>query len=105
MTANSYGTWDGMFDFGSPATDVRDFIELTLDEHTDDYTVEYDVDAIEKDYRAAVNDALPDGVALVGDEFYGPDDDPDPELLNYEFPNLIGKIDLWAIAQRHIITR
>ena len=54
------------------------------------------------DYRAAINNALPDGVSLCGNEFYGPyhDDDCtwDGEL---NISEIIDGIDLAAIVDRN----
>lgn len=39
-----------------------------------DEAAEFDVDGIETTYRNAIDEVLPDGVELVGDELFGPDE-------------------------------
>lgn len=59
-------------------------------------------DRMVSDYRDAINDALPDGVSLIGDQFIGPyyaeDRTWDGEL---DIAAIVESIDLGAIVQRH----
>jgi len=60
-----YGTWQ---EHGDGELTVEDNIAAALGE----FAHEYDVPAIVAAYRKAINDALPPGVTLDGDLFYGP---------------------------------
>lgn len=61
-----YGTWTTRVD------DMSTSLEQTVVAALGSYASDYDTDAIAVEYRAAINDALPDGVTLSGDEFIGP---------------------------------
>lgn len=69
----------------------------------------FDTDAIESDYREAINAALPAGVSLAGDEFYGPaypaeqdfDGFDTDEHGDLDVKAIIEGIDLWAIIAKH----
>jgi hypothetical protein len=63
-TTTSYGTLQQYT--GDPS--VRVAIEYALADHAGDF----DMPAIEAEYRAALAGLLPEGVTLNGDEFYGP---------------------------------
>ena len=89
----SYGNWTIVEEF---SVSVEDTIGAALGAFAGDYNT----DAIAADYRAAINAALPDGVSLCGDEFYGPayaDELPD-------IKDIVEGIDFWAIAARHDTT-
>lgn len=60
---------------------------------------DFDIDGICVDYRAAINESLPDGVSLLGDEFYGPWPHVDVDLRA-----IVAGVDFWAIAERHDTT-
>lgn len=65
-TTTSYGTWQT---FTPGELSVRQGIEAALSSQLD----EHDLDAIESDYREAINTKLKDtGIVLSGDEFTGP---------------------------------
>lgn len=57
---------------------------------------------VASDYRDAINEALPEGVSLAGDDFYGPwyeaDYTWDGEL---DIAAIVKGIDLTAIIKRH----
>lgn len=61
------------------------------------------------DYRQAINDALPHGVALAGDEFYGPYYEADRDFQGYptdddgrlDIAAIVEDIDLGEIVDRH----
>lgn len=65
--------------------------------------------AIARDYRDAINAALPDGVSLCGDDFYGPyyeddrefDGHPVDEDGNLDIAAIIEGIDLEEIIDRY----
>lgn len=69
----------------------------------------FDLDAIVFDFRSAINDALPEGVSLCGNEFYGPyyeddqyfDDCPMTDDGVLDIATIINGIDLWEIIERH----
>lgn len=104
MTTTSYGTWNNRVD-GDALT-----VEQTIAETLGDAD-EYDIDAIAADYRTAINKALPEGVTLAGNDFYGPYYTEDatwgPELEDedgrLDIKAIVGNIDLWAIAAEHEI--
>lgn len=60
------------------------------------------LEKIAAEYRAAINEALPEGVSLCGDQFYGPyyDEDRawDGEL---DISEIIGGIDLFALVSKY----
>jgi hypothetical protein len=61
-----------------------------------DLADDFDVDALTDRYTAAINDALPDEIALVGANFIidGPDDE-----LGEVIRDAVGAADLWEIAK------
>jgi hypothetical protein len=84
-------------------------LEQDVCEALGDFTADYNVDAIEADYRQAINAALPEGVSLNGDEFYGPyyeadrrfDGHPTDEFGVLDITAIIDSVDFWEIAARH----
>ncbi|MCD5310866.1 helix-turn-helix transcriptional regulator [Kineosporia babensis] len=70
------------------------------------------VDAMAADYRAAINEALPDGVSLAGNEFYGPhapherawDGYPVTEDGDLDLAAIVEGIDLAPILERHDVS-
>lgn len=87
-TATSYGSWQV-----DNCLTVEDWVAVAVGEFADDY----DIDAIVSDLRGAINGALPDGVSLNGNEFYGPYyNQPD-----YDLDEILESIDFWAIVERH----
>lgn len=94
-TTTSYGTLHQHS--GSPWS-LRDGIEDALTGHAGDF----DVDAIEAEYRGALGELLPDGVTLNGEEFYGPH--PMPEDADVEIQAAIEELKgdrFWEIAGKH----
>lgn len=65
-TTRDYGTWNNHGDMSSVR--VEDSVAAFLNEFVDDY----DFDNLVAAYREAINKALPEDVALRGDNFYGP---------------------------------
>jgi len=105
LETTSYGTWNNRVDPRALT------VEQTIYETLGGYADEYDIDAIAADYRAAINEALPEGVALAGDEFIGPYYDKDatwgPELEKdgrLDIKAIVGSVDLWAIVAKHETT-
>ncbi len=88
-TTTSYGTWHNHTGEAS----LRGSIETALGADIGDF----DVDAIEEEYRAAVEARLPDEVTLHGDEFYVVSGG-DPQL---DMRKIIEAVDFWEIVQRH----
>jgi len=72
-------------------------VEGTVSSVLGSYASEYDEDAIAEDIRAAVNDALPEGVVLCGNSFIGEYD------VEVDFAGLLESIDIWEIASKHEI--
>lgn len=89
-TTTEYATWANLADELS----LREGIEAIED--ADDF----DLDAIEADYREAIDAILPDGVTLEGDQVYG----PYPIAADWDLDAVreaIREIDFWAIVERH----
>ena len=88
----SIGTWATVV--GSTYGSMTQDIAGDLGEYAEDH----DLDAIETDYRDAINAALPEGVTLAGDEFYGPAHEAiDRDAIR----EAVEGVDFWAIAERH----
>jgi hypothetical protein len=104
-TTTSYGNWTLVERY---SVSVEDGVAAALGDFAD----EYDVDAIARDYRAAINAVLPEGVSLNGNEFYGPYYGSDCDFTDYptdehgclDIKALVESIDFWEIAARHDIT-
>jgi hypothetical protein len=91
-TTTSYGTW---FHFvRTTSLGLRDLVDEVLGEHFDKATL----DAVETDYRAAINAALPEGVSLAGNEFYGPH--PLDWAKRDAIADAVESVDIWAILGR-----
>lgn len=91
MITTEYGTWAN----ATGTATVEDYVATALGEHGDDF----DAEAIAADLRAAVNEALPDGVALAGNLFFGPYDTPAEERPNLR--EVVEGVDFWEIVARH----
>lgn len=67
-----------------------------------DFAGDFDVDAIEAEYRSELGKLLPEGVTLNGDEFYGPHPKPEDadDAIQAAIEELKGDA-FWAIVQRH----
>ena len=100
-TTTPYGTWYNHTGSLSVENSVIDAVG--------DFGHQYDIDAIAEEYRQAVNDALPDGFYLSGDDFYAPfydadrhlDGHPTDILGNLDIGTIVEGIDLEAIMERH----
>lgn len=102
-TTTYYGTWNDRVEPHSANFSTSVYTALG------DFADDYDIDAIEADYRAAINDALPDGVSLCGDEFIGPAHDADCDFDGYptdeygrlDIKAIVESVDFWAIVAKH----
>jgi hypothetical protein len=112
-TMCSYGTWHNWMPSEgiSPDQCVSEAIGNDFDEDV--------IDAVTKDWKDAINAALPPEVSLCGDQFYGPYDDHDPHWTGYpvcttekwdaegepleslDIAAIVESVDFWAIVERH----
>lgn len=100
-TTTNYGSW---YNHTGEAT-VSASIAAAVAEFADDF----DLDAIESDYLDAIDEALPSGVGLSGDQFLGPAYEDDQDFDGYPLDDfgaldikaIIADIDLMAIVERH----
>lgn len=99
-TTTGYGTWANHGD--SHNLSVAATIEDAFGTFSSDG---YNVDAIEADYRDAIDTALESafpGLNLCGEDFYGPACDHCIEAWSTDqISDVIATIDLWAIIERH----
>lgn len=101
----SYGTWLTEVDRESTTVE-RTVLEAFGSEGPPDGV---DVDQLAADYREAINEALPEGVTLSGNEFYGPAEpaagQPDGYLLNrrgeLNVEAIVNDVDFWKIVGDH----
>lgn len=100
----SYGTWCTQVDRYSIS------VESSVNDAFGDFGPDdYDFDTIVDEYREAINAALPQSVALSGDEFLGPyyekdqdfDDYPTDEDGSLDIKAIVEDIDLWEIIERN----
>jgi hypothetical protein len=92
VITTEYGTWG---DVGESTVTVEEYVAGALGEHGEGY----DVAALAADFRKAVNEALPEGVTLNGNLFFGPHDvaaEDRPDLRE-----VVDSVDFWEIAGRH----
>lgn len=88
-----YAIWDDTIPGGRT---LRDTIDAVLGDSADTF----DVDAIEEDYRSAVNAELDDrGIVLAGEVFYGPY--PRPAEAREMIAGAVDAVDLGEILARH----
>jgi hypothetical protein len=91
-TTTSYGTWNNRVDSYSLTVE-----QSVVEAFGAEGPAGYDLDAIISGYRTAINNALPEGIVLAGDEFYG----PHPIDVDVDLKEIIEAIDLWAIIEQH----
>jgi hypothetical protein len=91
-TTTSYGTWAN---FGDGELTVEDNINSAVGE----YAADYDLPALTKAYREAINEALPGGISLYGNEFYGPH--PHVDGSGDEIRAVIAGTDFWGLASKY----
>lgn len=88
MTNRSYGTWH------TNTNGMLSTLEATVEQALDNWP-DIDQQQVCDAYRAAINEALPEGLMLCGDEFYGPADEPDEWDTHLRDKN--GRLDIAAI--------
>lgn len=98
-TTTSYGTWFEHTGWSGAAT-LRQGIETSLSS----YVADFDVDGIERESREQLAEALPDGITLNGDEFYGPAPRPENahELIQAAI-DATGGEEYWELVARHAL--
>ncbi|MGW3956235.1 hypothetical protein ACWEKM_36235 [Streptomyces sp. NPDC004752] len=102
--STSYGTWCNHGDRTNTSVEatVTDYIGGADAEWVERVESTGAFERMADDYRGAINEALPDGVSLCGDEFYGPYHDEDCSWDGeLDIKDLIEGIDLGAIVARH----
>lgn len=80
---------------GSNVSTITDLVAGALG----DYVDEHDVDGIEREYREALQAALPAGWTLAGEFIFAKLETRDAELDRAA----LDAIDFWAIAERHAL--
>ncbi|MGW1409410.1 hypothetical protein [Streptomyces sp. NPDC002403] len=110
-TTTSYGTWTNRINTfsTSPDADVLDFINGGDDDWCELLEKSGALDEIKSAYRDAIEEALPAGVSLCGEEFIGPAYPDDDEFEGYpvdedgrlDFAACVEDIDLAQIVERH----
>ncbi|MFE6000417.1 hypothetical protein ACFQ6C_26710 [Streptomyces sp. NPDC056454] len=103
-TTTSYGTWNNHGDRTntSMGASILDAINGGDREWQERMEASGALDRIERDYDAAINEALPDGVSLCGSEFHGPYYEADytwEGKLN--IAEIIEDISLQTFIERH----
>jgi hypothetical protein len=103
-TTTDYGTW---LNYTGGLT-----VEQTVADFLGDYSDDFDVDAIVREYRDTVDRALPAGVNLCGNEFIGPyyekdqdfGDAPLNDLGGLDIAAIVAAVDLEAICCNHDVS-
>lgn len=103
----SYGTWYNRTGYGlTPSDAVTQAVNGGSTEWLERMETAGALDRIERDYRAAIDAALPRGISLVGNEFHGPDrSDPayqppaDEEVDDIK--EAVESVDLTPIIEKH----
>lgn len=101
-TTTGYGSW---YNVQGHELTVASTVSTSLGDYPDDYNA----DAIEDEYRAAIQAALPEGVWLTGEEFIGPYHDADKNFDGYpaddygdlDLKAIVESVDLMEIVERH----
>lgn len=93
-----YGSWQNLGD--SYALTV----EQTVSDALGDYAADYDVVRLTAAYREKINEVLPPGVSLCGNDFIGPyggtvDGVDSPHAEKLDIPTLVGEVDLWELVR------
>ncbi|GAB2695754.1 Aca2/YdiL-like domain-containing protein [Kitasatospora kifunensis] len=105
-TTTPYGSWCNQVDHFSVSV-AQSIVEAFGSEGPDGY----DIDAIETEYRQAIDAALPPYVSLCGEDFIGPYYEADQDFDGYpqdedgglDIKAIVDAIDLWAIIEKHEI--
>lgn len=104
IPTTNYGNWaaDTRSSNGEPGADVLDYINGGDADWRARVKSSGALDRMIKDYRDAINAALPNSVSLIGDQFIGPyyekDRDWDGDL---DIAAIVEGVDLGAIVERH----
>lgn len=97
MITTSYGTWNRLVQNMSLTVEQDVQTALPADADGNDYSDEQ-IAAVVTAYRAAINAALPCGVALCGDYFFGDYREEDCHFDGYPL-NRDGNLDIGAIVE------
>lgn len=109
-TTTTYGTWYNVTGSNlTPAADIQDVISGGDQEWREAMADSGALDAAEAEWRASIDAALPNGVSLCGNEFYGPAKEADCDFEGYpvdedgdlDLAAIIDAIDLNEIIERH----
>lgn len=110
-TTTSYGTWTNRVNTysTSPDADVLNYINGGDDDWRTLLEETGALERIQREYRDAINAALPPGVSLCGDEFIGPWQPDEDEFDGYptdeggflDFAAMVEDIDLEPIVERN----
>lgn len=103
-TTTTYGTWVSQIDTYSldPGASIYQALESAPADWFQRMQDSGALTAIETEYRAAINDALPAGVSLHGDEFIGPAYETDQSWDgDLDIRAIVEQVDLWAIIERY----
>lgn len=101
-TTTGYGSWH--YNVRAAGLTLEQAVTDALDQwDLDDNTL----DTIIGEYRAAINQALPAGVQLCGNEFYGPAYDQDCSFSGYHLDEngrldidaIVDNVDFWTIVE------
>lgn len=104
VTTTDYGSWTNYTDALNIGTTVLDYVNGADSDWQQRMEASGAMAAIERDYADAINAALPDGVALCGDQFIGPFYDADCHWEGeLDIKEIIENVDLAAIVERHDI--
>lgn len=103
VTTTSYGSWSHNIEATSPS--IGEYVLNVVGGEPEGL----DVPAILHDYVTAINAALPDHVALTGNEFIGPYFETDQHFGGYpldedgrlDIKAIVESVDLNAIIERH----
>lgn len=104
VTTTNYGSWNNHGDPSNASVEatVIDYLQGADSDWRVRVLATGAYTAIVADYREAINTALPEGVTLAGDDFYGPcyekDHTWDGEL---DIAAIIMDIDLGAIVEKY----
>lgn len=91
-TTTNYGYWA---DHSGVHTDPRDDVLDFLGE----YAADYDIDGLVDAYQDAINQQLPDDIALRGRDFFGPY--PRREGFEHEIRTAIESVNLSDLAEKY----
>ena len=73
-------------------------LEATIGSALGEYAGDHDIPALTAAFRAAIDNALPEGISLNGNQFIGPWGHPYPGDAIRE---AYASVNFWALAQRH----